>query len=432
MKSLLKRGLSSMSLKIARIALGMVSTWLLTRWMQQDDFGLYSLALSLSVLLAIPGEAGIPQFVTREIARKRILGDAPGLRSVVRFANAVVIGLTIITAAAACTVLWIGPFDLDRHVSLTITVVLLAVLLGSLSNTRAGIMRGLGYPLLSQVPEQLVRPAAMIALSVAVIFTGTALSATTAITLYVGASAIAFVFGSALLYRRLRAVIEPGEVRYDTRAWLGAILPFSLIAGTQVATGQVATITLGLVRPPEDVAIFRIAVLIGDLVNLPVLAMGTLLGPQIVQLFHKGDTAGLQQLVRNASRLITAVSLAIFAGIVALGPFVLPFAFGEAYRAAYEPLCVYAGGQLLCASTGVVATVASMCDREKLTMVSAILGLGLITALSLILCPRLGPIGASIAVAASMFIAKLALAAVVDQKLSIRTASWWWAPKKQG
>lgn len=74
-------GQLSILVKVARLGLGFVSTWLLARMlMTKADFGLYATALSASVLMALPGEAGMSQLAIREVVRRRVMRVGGGMK----------------------------------------------------------------------------------------------------------------------------------------------------------------------------------------------------------------------------------------------------------------------------------------------------------------------------------------------------------------
>ena len=277
MKSLFKLGSTSVSIRIGRMGLGVLSNAALARLMAPHDFGVLAFAIATTTLIAIPGEGGMTSLATREVVKKRVSNDLPGLRGFIYFANATVLSLSltsVLIAALIVGILWTVSPDV-RYPTLMVT--LGSVIFGPMANTRAGILRGLGSPILSQIPEQIIRPGMLTLIAATAFFLGyRSIAPEWGAAMYLTSSAIAFAVGTAVLVIYYKRHVPSGDRVVQTREWLSSLLPFSLVAAVQVAMGQTAMVVLGMVRPPTDTAIFRIVTLIGDVVGFSVLALGVL------------------------------------------------------------------------------------------------------------------------------------------------------------
>lgn len=421
MKGLARLSSYSVGLKIVRFALGIGSAALLTRLMPIHDYGIYAYTLVVAALLAIPGEAGMPNLVLREIARARVDDDVPRIRGIVLFANLTVLTLTLAMAIGAGLVLWFAADRIPAIFRWTIFAVMPALLLGALANTRAAVQRALGDPLSSQLPEQIVRPAALIAASVAIwLIVGGRMTAFEGVIGYSIASGVAFIVGGNLLYRTWRTMVSNGPATLRVRQWLGALAPFSAIAGLQVALVQVSAFVLGLTASPTEMATFRVATLGSDFALFSTLAINSLVAPQFAALFHRGATAELETLIGRVNRINVGFALIVTLGLIILGPLALHIGFGPQYAAAYLPMCIVATGHLLGTTMGYVTAIANMTGRERLTMVAAMLGFALNASLSLLLCPRFGALGAAMAAATTAFFWRLGLALYLRRVLGVR------------
>lgn len=421
MKGLARLSSQSLGLKIIRFVLGIGSAALLTRLMPIHDYGIYAYTLVIAALLAIPGEAGMPNLVMREIARARVDENLPRIRGIVRFANLTVLSLTLIMAGMTGIVLWAAYDRISPALHWSLVIVFPAILFGALANTRAGIQRGLGSPIASQLPEQIIRPGAIIVFALlgwAIV--GHRFDAVTGIIGFVLASATAFVTGTVLLYRTYQAKVGPGPAESRTRAWLIALAPFSAIAGLQVAVVQVSAFMLGLTAPATEMATFRIATLGSDFAMFSTFAISTLVTPQFAELLHRGEKAKLQELIGRVNRMNVLFAGAVLTGIVVVAPWGLKFVFGKAYGVSYLPMCILAAGHLLGVSMGYVTTLANMAGREKATMIAAVFGLTLNASLSAFLSSRYGAIGAASATAITVVTWRLVLAIAMYRVLDIR------------
>jgi O-antigen/teichoic acid export membrane protein len=420
-KGLARLSSLSVGLKIVRFLLGMASSVLLTRLMSIEQYGIYAYALVVAALLAIPGEAGMPNLAMREIARARVDDDLSRVRGMAVFASLTVLAFTLAMAVIAVLLLWVAGDRVSPVLRMALLLVLPAVLFGALANTRAGVQRALGGPLSSQVPEQLVRPAALIGVTLLIwLIAGDRFGAIDGVISYVVASAIAFAVGVMLLRRSWRENVGAGPACYHIRAWLVALVPFSAIAGLQVALVQVSAFVLGLTSHADEMATFRIATLASDFVFFSTFAIHALVAPQFAKYLHRGEIAALQVLVGRVNRLNVAFASAVTAGLLLLGPGVLALVFGEPYRGAYVPMCVLAAGHLGAAVMGYAPALANMAGRERMTLAASAFGLALSASLSILLCPRYGSTGAAIAAAATAIAWRLTLSWRLHRTLGLR------------
>ncbi|MCW3848497.1 polysaccharide pyruvyl transferase family protein [Sphingomonas sp. LB-2] len=402
MNWLIRLSVQSVGLKVIRFVLGIGTSILLTHLMTQHDYGVYAYVLVVATLLAIPGEAGIPNLMMREITRARVDEDAPRIRGLMIFSNLTVIGLTLIMAAGTALFLWNARGRVAPEFMIGLATVFPAILLGSLANTRAGIQRALGDPILSQLPEQVVRPIGIgiFAIVVFAMFDGP-LTTLQGLAGYVLASASAFLLGNVLLRRTYKRTVGSGRASFQTGFWFKALLPFSAIAGLQVALTQSSAFVLGIHAPPTEMALFRVATLGSDFALFSLFAIGTITGPKFAEHHHRDDQAAMQELIGQSNLLNLLFAGSVLLGILLLGPLALRIGFGPQYAASWAPMAIIAAGHFVSVTMSNVTSLANMSGRERLTIVSAAFGFGLNIALSLVLCPIYGAVGAAIATAIS-------------------------------
>ncbi|MES2444541.1 MAG: oligosaccharide flippase family protein [Pseudomonadota bacterium] len=423
MKGLVRLSGYSTGLKVVRFVLGIGSAALLTWLMPIHDYGVYAYALAIAALLSVPGEAGMPTLVIREISRARVEKDDAKVRGIVAFANLTNLALWAAMAAVTLLVLVLAGNRIPAELRWTLVAILPSLLLGGLANTRAATQRALGSPIASQLPEQIVRPLAVIAFALAAwaILRGHVDSLAGAIG-YSLATAVAFAVGGVLLLKTWRAQVGAGPAKFQTRNWLVALAPFSGIAALQMALVQMSMIVLGLFAPPSEVATFRIATLGSDFAMFSTYAISTVVSPQIAALLHRGEKAELQELIGRINRLNVLFALAVVLGILLVGYWALGLVFGPVYRASWLPMLILATGHLCGVSMGFVTTVTNMSGHEKATMVAAGAGTAVNLALSALLCSRYGAIGAATAAAITVVLWRLGLSLYLYRTMGVR--SW--------
>jgi O-antigen/teichoic acid export membrane protein len=70
---LLKGGLGSIVIKVSNTLLGFLTTLVLARLLGASNYGAYSFALTIILFLTLPVQMGLPQLITREIAKMQAL-----------------------------------------------------------------------------------------------------------------------------------------------------------------------------------------------------------------------------------------------------------------------------------------------------------------------------------------------------------------------
>jgi O-antigen/teichoic acid export membrane protein len=135
--------------------------------------------------------------------------------------------------------------------------------------------------------------------------------------------------------------------------------------------------------------------------------------------------AKLQRLVTVSARIILFLNLAITIGFVLLGKLFLRQIFGAPYEAAYIPLLILLGGQLVNSGVGSVAMLLNMTRHEHETAKGMTLAAALNVVLNLLLLPRAGIVGSAIATAVSLIIWNMLLWWAVQKKLHINSLAFY-------
>ncbi len=388
---LLRGGIGSVALIGTNALLQLLTTVILARNLSVGEFGVYAYVFATISLLAIPAHAGMPTLVVRMTAAYEARGQwelLAGLwkrtRQLQLILSFAIMMLTTGYFVFASDMLNSG----DRVLQLTLAAALLIVPIKSLAESRAAALRGLGRVVLGQVPDQLIRPLVhALLVSACVLIPRAGMSAPLAMSLHTAAALCAMIFATATLYRH-----RPGATRgvvpaYETRHWFRAIIPLSMLAGSQVVLQQTGSVMLGAMSGSESVALYRIALQGGAVVGFGLLAATTVLSPHIARMHSIGDFARAQAVITESARVVFATALVLTMLFVALGkPFIRLF-FGAHYVGAYLPLIALCLGVLIKAVSGPAVAVLTMTGHER----DAFFGVATAAAANVILCASLVP-----------------------------------------
>ena len=104
---LLRGGIGSLAVKATNAVLGFALAIVLARALGPEGYGVYSFALAIVMLAAIPAQVGVPQLVVRETAKAQAKEDWGLMRGLWRWANRAVIIFSFFGAIATGAVLWL-------------------------------------------------------------------------------------------------------------------------------------------------------------------------------------------------------------------------------------------------------------------------------------------------------------------------------------
>jgi len=413
-----RRGGLSILVKVLGVGLSFLVTVALVRVLGAEAFGTYAFAFAIISLLAVPVQAGLPPLIVRETARAQAAEDWHRMRGLWSWSGRVVLGMSaLITGVTALVVLWPldGMLSEARQAAILAGLVLIPVM--AANQARGAALRGLKLTILGQLPDQILRPALLVACVLVVPVT---LSAAGAVLLHATAAGIAFAVGMTALFLR-----QPAEVRGvrpnrgEGRIWLRALLPFSMIAGLDLVLQNMNIVMLGLFMTDQTVAVYRVAMTVASLVSLGLTAVAMVLQPFVAEASARGDIARIEILASGAAVAISAVTLPVALFLVIFGRPVLAGVMGPEFVESYLPMLILIAGHISNAVFGAVVMVLNMTGHERRTLwgmaATVVVNLGL----NLVLIPPYGAEGAAIATAVSLTLRNVVIWYLLHRTLGI-------------
>jgi O-antigen/teichoic acid export membrane protein len=404
------RGLSA----ILALALAVV----LARTLGPDGYGTYAFALSLVTLLAAPAHMGLPTLLVREIARYQQRQQWGLLRGILIRSNQAALGLAVLIGLAAAGVA-LGPWGILEPPQLQTFAWALALLpLIAFGNLCGAALRGLRYVVQGLLPELLLRPGLLLgAVGVAALFG--MLTPPLAMALHAAAAAMAFGIGALFLLRSLTPPIRESAPTFETRRWVGSLLPLSLLAGMQVINNRTGVVILGLLGATEEVGLYRIAVQGAAVVILGLTTINLVIAPHVAHLYDSGKRVQLQKMIGRSAGIVflSAVPPAVL--FIFFGDRVLEAVFGGPYIPAYRALALLSIGQLFSAAMGSAGLILNMTGHERDTVKVVAFTSVLNVALCVVLIPPFGINGAAAALTAALICKTLLFAVWAYQRTGL-------------
>ncbi|WMT89354.1 oligosaccharide flippase family protein [Pelagibacterium sp. H642] len=396
---MLKAGIISLLNKLASVLAAFLCSVVIARSVGPEEFGKYTLCISVILMMTIVAQAGIPKFLTRETASNLfnknwalLSGDMRLGGILAGFAGVLISGI----AAAAITLL----FSSDVQYNIFLYGIPL-IIINSIGAVRAGVVRGLGKIGSGLFPEMVLRPVLTLLIMLLFVISVDIVSAEHAVIANVLASSISLVIGLVVLNLLLPSDAKAAVPTYQVRRFKRA-LPILVMVFLDEANRQIGVIVLGLTATSFDVGIYKVAMQFSNLLLFGIAALDASSSPYFSRIRESGELNVLQRAAKFNSRVIWIVTAPAILMIVTLGPAFVTLIFGSEYQGAYAPLCILIIGPAALVVAGSASTLLVMTGLEQDAARNLLLGSILHVSLVLVLIPLWGNAGAAAASSAAL------------------------------
>lgn len=363
-----------------------VTSWALANLLPSAAvYGLYEAARTLVTILASFAPLGTDKGVVYFGARQKAAGDEARLKGTIQttFVVAAVGGpLVALCGGAVAWALGWEPVFLWMMPAVAVWSVLLAAV-GTLRGLKD--MRGQTLAYLVVLPIGMFLAALMPLFGVGV--EGVAAG-------FVVANVLALLVALPLVWRRLRA-LKATAIREP-----GPLLTYSIpesFSSTLFRVNQWAdTLMVWLIAGVADVGLYRAAVTLAMIGEVPAVAVNTMFQPVVAEMVQENDPEQLKKVVRIVTRwmvmLAAPIYLAIYVGIE-----VVLSAWKPEYASSADALAILLWGQAVYVVAVPVTALIPMSGRAKLNLANAGGAATLNIALNAILIPLYSIEGAATA-----------------------------------
>ncbi len=398
----------------AGLALAFASSVVLARVLGPQGLGHYSYVLSIIAVLSVLATLGVPAVLARQVAAYSAKEEWGLARGLLRWSNVVTGGMGLFLCLGLISV---GLFGADRLYVLAAPLVLVL----GYTNLRQRTLQGLHRPLLSQLPEQIVKHSVFLVLGgVAWILAPDVFKQPHgAMAIWLCAGLASLGVGAVLLHRVSSPSLSQAKARYTLSQWWAIALPIFAADSLGVIFGNTDTILLGWLRPVDEVGVYQVALRLSGLMLVLLGASNWVLAPWFARLHETGEDRLLQSVVARTTRVIFSVTLVAYLLMVVAGEPLLEVFFGASFIEAYPVMLVLGAGHLVNVATGPVVNLLAMTGGQRELALSVTIAAVANILLCCALIPVFGMIGAAIAVAVSNSAYNVLLAWIVSQRNGI-------------
>lgn len=400
----------------------------LGRMLGVNGVGLYFLALSVISIATVLGRVGLDNTLLRFTAASTSSGDWVAVKGLylkgIRFT---LVASSLMTIAVVVFAPWLGTtlFD-DPNLIAPLRLMALSIVPTALFTIVAQMLQGLKRAKDGIAVLSFWAPAFCLAGAIALVPTWGVEGA--ALVYSMAAALTAFI----AWWRWHKATPQTAGLHghFSTIKLLKSSMPLFWVSLSQLTITLSATVVLGIWSTSADVGIYGAASRIMALFNFLVLAVSSIASPKFSEMHQQGDMRAVERLAKNSTVLLVLSSSPAFV-ILFLAPDKVMGLFGHEFVSGATVILILAAGQLVNIVTGPAGNVLMMCGHERMVRNTMSASALICIAVSLLLIPQIGVIGAALANSLTVSIENLIMVALVWRKFGILTIPTHFAHMKR-
>lgn len=358
-----------------------------------EQYGVFSYALNLCLILVYPLSLGFVNGATRFVPEYLATSKYAALHAYIRALLLIPVGNILVLAPISVAVLYSGRLPSQASGPLLGAILICAVLC-TLSNGMLEVIRGFGRAPTAYFYNNALWPglALVITLLTAQVFQ---LQAVSAVLIAAGSYGLVLVCQLATV-GGLKKSIPRAAAAVSFSGWLPVTLPIMKYSMSLAVMNVLDVIMIGVLLTATDIGVYSA---VQRLVLLLAFAPNTLYAmaiPTVAYQYYSGDVASAQDTLRRATFWAGLSSATIWLSILLFGESLLDI-FGPGYSSGYKALVMLAAAYAIRYAIGPNDILLATLGRERLVAAIAVVALALGTLGCLLAIPAWGIEGAAIA-----------------------------------
>jgi len=418
-------------LKVAGAGLAFAFNIVLARLLGAEGTGAYFLSLTVLTVGSIVGRLGLDEVFVRRVAADSDQGRWGRVRGVHRtgimLATGLACGVAVVLFFGAP---WIAEYGFgNTELAEPIALMGLAVVPLVLSRLYSQILKALKkIVVFTLIQKQGILVPGLSIVGTYVLCGWLGWEVEGAVWAFIG-SAVVATFVGVYVWRR---AVPDGSSSVQQSSWrddgstesvsVGSLtrpgIPLFWVETLGFLRNQAGLLLLGVWVTEAEVGIYGTALRVALLTSFVLVAINSIVSPQIASLYESGSREKLDQVARYAVKISTLLATPPLLLFVLAPDFVLSL-FGSEFKAGAVPLIILAIAQFLNVSTGPVGYLLIMTGREKQMRNVDLVATSVGIVLYLTLIPPYGAAGAAVAYGTAISVRYLGAAFTVARSLNI-------------
>lgn len=413
-----RMSLIAFAIRIASAGIAFLSQVVLARWTGTFEYGIYVFVWTAIIILGNLSCFGFQTAVIRFLPQYRREGDLERLRGILLTSRIFVLLSASIIAAAGVAIVWMLSGTIESYYVLPFVLAFTCLPMIALGDVLDGTARANSWPVRALTPTYILRPflvLAYMAIAHGFGFTATAVTAVIAAVLATYTTTLLQFF---VITRHLDAAYPSGDRTVEFGLWMTVAFPIFLVEGFFFLLTNADVLMVGMLMPPEDVAVYFATVKTLALVHFVFFAVKAGVAQQFAARTSVEDRQSLRSFARRTVGWTFWPSLLMGLVVLLLGRFLLSL-FGAEFMQGYTLLFVLVAGVVLRASIGPAESLLNMTGNQNIcaAIFAAVLVIN-ITA-NLILIPVYGLMGAAMGAAGATAVEVLLLLTMTYRRIGV-------------
>lgn len=406
---------------IISLLLGFLARVIMVRFSTQNEYGIFSLSLTIIAICTTISALGLEEGVTRYIAYLRGKNEKNSIQDTIF--SSIIVGL-IASILIAILIYFASDYLAVRvfhepNVSFILQIMAISVPFAVLINLIVSIFRGFDKASVKVYFNNILRPGIyLLFLGIAVFFNR---SFVEMVSIYVISLLITFLVLIIYFIRNapIELILRQGCVSYNTKKLLQFSIPLLVVGLLLAIMSWTDTLMLGFFKTTETVAAYSAAYPLANLLSPGINSIGFLYVPIISYMYSKNNIKDIGALNESSTKWCFIITLPIFFILFVFPEFILNIFYGFEYVKASNVLQILSLGFIVNSFFGLNYYTLMAIGKARLLMNCSLISAASNIVLNLILIPPFGMFGAAIASAVSFTLIEIYMTLRLYQFLKI-------------
>lgn len=401
--------------------LGFAFVAISTRLVTKEEFGLFTLGLSIVGLIQAFASLNIYRSVDYFVPQYLSEGDYGKAKRVLR--NVFFLGLA--TSTVGAVFLFVVRHRLasvfsEARLDAVLFVFVLLIPIQTTFRTLISSFNSIKRMSYRMLMKDVLSPLMRIVFAASFILAGAGV--TGLVGGYIAGMVIAVILGAVFLLYEADWLWDSTSEPISNRSLVSYSLPLVFAGIIYSLVGQVDYFVIGYFMTSTDVAQYRVAYLLAGNLLLALSAITPVFKPMVSE--NKFDTSLLRNQYQLATRWITMLTIPMAITLVVVPHVYLSVLFTAEYSLAGATVVALTVGYLLNASFGPEGMFLEGLGHSKITLINTLVLVGVNGVLNVVLVPRLGILGAGLATGTALTIAGAVGVCEIYMLCSVSAFNW--------
>lgn len=395
-----------------------VSNIILARIMGTSEYGIYTFAISVSILISGIATSGFVNILIRRTADYIENKQYTLLKGLLVWSLKNVLLISIISTLAVYIFFMFYEIE-NMDSQMPLYLALACAPLFSLIIFYQSALNGAHFTSQSQLPEKIIKPILIITFSLLFYFIyNTNINSTLIVTANMMATITTIVFAYLWYSKKIKPLYNTLHKEQNLSEWRINYKGLLVLGILSIVNTRLDVLMLGFMSTAENVAVYNISSRISEIITFSLFVVNISLAPMISKLYSTQQQDALQKIITKSARITLIISLPVLAVIILAGEEILTL-FGSDFESGYYCLLILSIAQMVSILAGSSGYLLSMTGNEKPAVASMLVSIIINSILNIILIPRFGIEGAACSAAISTIIWNISMATFAKAKTGI-------------